>query len=266
VPVPSSWTLEGQAQTYQRDNVFEAINGAAELYLSYGMQSLQVATLKSGKVEIGLRIFDQAQPLDALGVFLRHRPPDAVRVAAGALSALIADEQCLMVAGRWYVDARALAGKLTAPMCKTVLTTLLSALPGPHTLPAEARLLPDADRVPGSLRFTRESFLGTRDLSHCLHAEYRAKGATKAHHRFVMLAPPGSTSARRWSELAKRWTASNSGDRAVLSRTIPYQGLVVLMLDKDRILGAANVGDLQSTLAVLRASSNTRSDQPSPTR
>jgi hypothetical protein len=42
-PVLAGWTQQNAIQKYNPDNLYEYINGAADLYLTYDFQELQVA-------------------------------------------------------------------------------------------------------------------------------------------------------------------------------------------------------------------------------
>jgi hypothetical protein len=64
------WKWNGKESTYNSRTVFDYINGAAELYLTYGFQGLKVRRFaKPGAPPINLEIYEMASPEDAYGVF-----------------------------------------------------------------------------------------------------------------------------------------------------------------------------------------------------
>lgn len=251
VPVPKGWTAVDKTQTYTRSNVFEAINGAAELYLAHGLEELRIVPMKQGEVEASVYVYKHDTALNAFGIFQRQRPPDAKPLAAGARAAFASAASCMSLDGGWYVEARAIAGDLTEASCATLLGGISRALPGAKGLPSELSLLPVKGRVNGSVRYTRESFLGTRDLTRCLHATYE-KGDT-TYQAFVMLPREGSDVATTWTTLQARWKPAEHKGQAILTRSIPYQGTVVLTASKTHLRGIAGAKDLPTALELLPA-------------
>jgi hypothetical protein len=68
------WLRASDDQRYDRTNLFDYINGGAELYLSFGFKELVNRTYsRSGQPEIIVDIFDMQSPRDAFGVFSHSR-------------------------------------------------------------------------------------------------------------------------------------------------------------------------------------------------
>ena len=63
------WQLDGRLETYDPDNLYEKINGAAEQYLAYGFTELNYVTLARGDDFISLELYDQASFPNVLGLF-----------------------------------------------------------------------------------------------------------------------------------------------------------------------------------------------------
>jgi hypothetical protein len=118
------------------------------------------------------------------------------------------------------------------------------SLPGGAGTPAELALLPARGRVPGTEGYTRRSYLGTRRLNNCIHAEYGSKRYTL----FVMLPGPGETLDSAWRRMAGHWKPR--GPELIATR-LPYRGALVLMRGRRRILGATGVGSREATIALL---------------
>lgn len=260
LPAPTGWAVVGETEVYDRSNAFEAINGAAEQYIAGGMTALTMANLKDGRgAEVGVRVFTHERPIDAFGAYQRLRDPKGRTLKAGARASIASGDFCLGFDGTALVELRPVGEALTAKTCTAVLSGLLSALPGPKGMPAALKLLPAEGRVPGSEGFARASYLGTRDLSHCLYASYTHGGKTVV--RFVMLPAPGTALAARLKAMNERWKASTVDGRTVLSRKVPYQGVIALRPVKaadgtvSRITGVAGVADLATAVALMLAPS-----------
>lgn len=66
------WNRTKEAEIYRPDNLYEYINGGAELFISYRFRSLEAWEYRrGGEIEIPVDIFDMGHPHNAFGVF-RH--------------------------------------------------------------------------------------------------------------------------------------------------------------------------------------------------
>jgi hypothetical protein len=73
------WKWDGEKKKYTAGNLFEFINGAAELYLAYNVQDLTVVRYqKQAKPQLEAQVYRLATPEDAFGVFsFERQDPDA---------------------------------------------------------------------------------------------------------------------------------------------------------------------------------------------
>ncbi len=70
----NGWQVEAPDQSYNQENLFDYINGGAELYLSYGFQKLLSRTYsRSEQPNIIVDLFDMGSARDAFGVFSHSR-------------------------------------------------------------------------------------------------------------------------------------------------------------------------------------------------
>ncbi len=67
------WTVDGRVETYEPDNLYEKINGAAEQYLSFGFERLHYLTISDGKHFITIEVYDQGSFPNTLGIFAAQR-------------------------------------------------------------------------------------------------------------------------------------------------------------------------------------------------
>jgi hypothetical protein len=71
------WTMDGRVETYDAENLYEKINGAAEQYLAFGFRELHYVTLSDGEGYLTIELYDQGEFPNALGIFSAQR--DAAR-------------------------------------------------------------------------------------------------------------------------------------------------------------------------------------------
>ena len=81
----AGWKWDGKEKTYNSRTLFDYINGAAELYLAYGFQGLQVRRFeKAGAPPINLEIFTLASSEDAYGVFSFEHQDEPAGIGQGS--------------------------------------------------------------------------------------------------------------------------------------------------------------------------------------
>jgi hypothetical protein len=80
------WVREGKVELFTKENLYEHINGEAELYMPYGFEALAYAVYgKSGTKEaLAVDLYRMGSAIDAFGIYSNYRSPDAETVKAGA--------------------------------------------------------------------------------------------------------------------------------------------------------------------------------------
>ncbi len=79
-----SWTRGDPAASYDRETIFEYINGAGEVYRSYAFDQVVVAVYNSAQgPEITVELFDMGNPADAYGVFSYAREQEETGIGGG---------------------------------------------------------------------------------------------------------------------------------------------------------------------------------------
>jgi len=248
-PVADGWAQTGEVLTYSADELWEYINGAAELFVEYDVQTCQTADLASGEVTVTVDLYDMASPLQAFGVYQRESAGGDVELAGAVAASISPPYQALLVKGSTYLKVNVFEGELTDATGRQLLEGLAAALPGTAGLPAELASLPQNGMVAGTHGYQPESFLGLTELTDCLYAEYSLDGE-ESWQGFAFL--PEVASAR-WEELSERWEASETQGFPVLFREVPYTGFVGAIQTGDGIIGVSGAADQAELLARLEA-------------
>lgn len=251
-PEVDGWTRAGDVLTYDGDNLWEYINGAAELFVQYDVQTCRTADLASGDLVVSVDLYDMGTPLNALGVFNQENPAGGVPLPGAIEAAVSPPYQALLLKGATYVKVNAIEGELTEARGRELLEALADALPGGTTLPAELDLLPEDGKVAGSEGYQREGFLGLTELPGCVFAEY--SGADdETWQGFVVLQSAGSSPASVWEALTGDWTSLEHSGHTVLYRQIPYRGLVGVVQIDGSIVGVSGAADQAELLSRLES-------------
>lgn len=247
VPVPAGWTAVDQEYRYGRDNLWEYINGAAELFLTYRFNELVVADFEKGEDAVTVSVYDMGSPLDAYGVYETEKPAQAELLKeTGLVGVLQPPYRGLLIKDRHYVKIEAGGGDISAEALRDALLDVANGLPGENGLPSELAALPTGGRVPGTVAFAGSDYLGLEDLKACLHADYKDVDGNE-YGLFVMK----PTDAFLRNESGK-WTSSAPGKPLTFTREIPYRGVVVLMGDSEQLIGVSGCKDVEQAAALLK--------------
>lgn len=249
-PEVEGWSVASDVRTFTAENLWEYINGAAELFLEYEVETCHTGDLAADDLVVTVDYYNMGTPLNAFGVYVRERPDPGISLP-GATEALVSPPyQALLLKGSWYVKVNAFEGELTEAAGRSLLEAIARELPGSSDYPEELDRLPKNGLVDGTAGFQREGFLGLAELRDCLYGDYSI-GGEEAWQGFVVLPPPESSVDQVWDRLAESWDSLEHEGSTVLYREIPYSGLVGVMKTQRGILGASDATDAQQLIARL---------------
>jgi hypothetical protein len=247
-PAVEGWEPASEVRVYSPENLWEAIDGAAETFLASGFKELRSRDMKSGEIALTLEIYEMDSPLGAFGIFASERPEkeDWLPIGAGAIVSL--PYQCVLLKGSCYVKVAVYEGKVTKEEGEALLEKIAKALPGTDSLPGELKMLPIENMVPHSQGYARQGFLGLPELPHCIWACYTDRYG-RDYRFFFILPSPAATAESTWARLSTNWKTLHHGIHSILFRDVPYTGLVGVARTEKGIYGAA---DSKSELELVR--------------
>ena len=68
-PDIEGWSRDGEVRVWTSENLWEYIDGAAELFIDYEVVTCRVADLSAGGVTVTVDLYDMGTPLNAFGIF-----------------------------------------------------------------------------------------------------------------------------------------------------------------------------------------------------
>jgi hypothetical protein len=196
-PEVEGWTQSGEVRIYTADNLWEYIDGAAVLFVEYGVQTCMTADMSAPGVSVTIDLYEMGSALRAVGVFKRESAGSGEVLSGTTVATLSPPYQALMVKGSTYVKVNAYEGELTEPSGRRLLQNLAASLPGETLMPPEFSLLPEEGKVAGSEGYQPGSFLGLEELTDCLYADYEGSDGA-SWEGFVVLPWPPLTFGKRW--------------------------------------------------------------------
>ncbi|MGV8059266.1 MAG: DUF6599 family protein [Smithellaceae bacterium] len=157
------WAIEDEVKLFDKDNLFDHINGEAELYFPYGFDSLAAANYINQEnldLSIVADVYKMGSLLDAFGIYSNYRKPNNSWVAIGA-EGFVSASQLMFYQDRYFVRLQ-VSGETNLP--QEILIKFAQAisgrLPEGALQPKELDILKIAVLVPKSERYLAQSLLG----------------------------------------------------------------------------------------------------------
>ena len=183
-PALPGWKLVPADRTYTPDNLFDLIDGAADVYLSFGFVDLHIAEYTdTAGTTVRVELYRHRSPEMAFGIYSGERNTDYHFLPVGA-QGYVEEGVLNFLTGMYYV-------KLTTPTPGASGTTALTciahaldtSLHQPPGFPPELVLFPAEGKS-----LNAESFIGENVLGYSsLHSAFIAEYATPSPHKFFFV-------------------------------------------------------------------------------
>ena len=236
------WFSQGEILTFNRENLWEHINGAADQFLDLGFQQLQVGDFNKGSVSVSVEIYDMKKNLNAFGIYALERSTPFHALQIGTQAILYLPVQALLLKNIYYVKLNAYEGELTEQGGKEVLNLIANNLPGNADFPFELQSLPVTGKLVGTEGYSREAFLGLSELRNCLYAEYE-DGSSKRFKFFRIVSDSLTGDKEIYDSLPEKWITGMFRKHQIRTFEIPYSGTTAVILTELGLLGVTDCQD-----------------------
>jgi hypothetical protein len=214
---------------YDRETLYDYIDGGAELYLSYGFHHLvSCKYIQMGEPDILVDLFDMGTSQNAFGVFSQSR--EVIEDAFGQGSQYT-EGLLLFWKGRYYVSILSSpeSGRSKDAVFE-LARTIVSAISDEGPLPDVLTRLPREGLVEESIRYFRhyiwlnshyyvadENILHIDDTTHAVLAKYRrdAEGRGGAYILLVVRYPEAAAATSAHDEFVAQYLPERSDEPAV---------------------------------------------------
>ena len=232
----AGWLLDGAINYYDRETLFEYINGEAELYFPYGFERLASAFYqKRNDTNIGLAadIYKMGSRLEAFGIYSNFRRPDAERIKIG-IEGFVNPSQLMFYQDRYFIQLSASgATTLDRWVLETLAMAISKKIPGKSEPPREIAYLKIPKIIPGTEAYVPQSLLG--------YAFFRRGLTAKADHngkpvRILVVLEDSEASVKKALQsyeaflkekgITPQWLADSKG-LILLAADPLYQGIVL---------------------------------------
>jgi hypothetical protein len=235
-PAVPGWRLTIDSSVYTPQNLWNLIDGSAELFLSYGFVDLTIGQyLTPDSLDVRVEAYRHASPTLAFGIYASERKPDYQFIEVGTQGY---QENGILnfLSGEYYVKLSThSSGTRANAAIRMIAIMMATALDRPREWPAGIRLLPVEGRQANSEAFVAQNLLGYSFLGNAFTALYgegdgflifvielprktEAEGAIKKYEAIIPAASPryGGT----------RFQDPNNGPVTLLQRDTLLFGLV----------------------------------------
>jgi hypothetical protein len=228
-PELDGWSRDGKIETFQPENLYEHIDGAAENFLAYGFQRLAVQNYgDKQKRALSAEIYFHGSPDNAFGIYGSEKPlaGDYLRIGAQGYY----EEGVLnFISGAYYVKLNGFdLGAGGREILLGLARRIAAAIGGTNLLPETLSAFPAPGRIANSERFIAPHFLGLDFLGPAFSADYERRGEK---FKLFVIKAAGEEQARAmlrsWASLDKQRPAGEIRPGSVVIDD-PYNGVVRL--------------------------------------
>ena len=183
-PLPTDIFAHGSPGFYTPDNLYEYMDGGADIFLLYGVRSLLHLDLRSKSADITVDVFDMGSADTAFGIYAAERSPDEPYVPIGTEG--YANKGALnFFQDQYYVKLQGFGEGADAAL-DTIARAITARIGTNHTFPAVFSRLPTENRKPHSEQYIPNDPLGHSYLGPAYMAAYTFDG--KESKLFVTIA------------------------------------------------------------------------------
>jgi len=250
-PLPGNPTAQGAASFYGPDNLYQYMDGGADVYLLYDFQVLLHQDLKSGQAELAVDIFDMGNSEDAFGMYAAERAPGYNFLDIG-VEAYRNEGILNFLQDRYYIKLAGF-GPGSDDLLEKIARVISERIGGAQSIPPLLEKIPQEHRVKHSEQFTRKDPLGHPFLSPAYVMSYKqggleskllisvAKDVAEAKSKLESL-------AKYFRESGKCEAAPDLGDSAVRASNT-FEGHVIAIAQGRYLIVVVNpVGDAAALL------------------
>jgi hypothetical protein len=257
LPVPAcadGWNMDGKVDLYDKETLFDRIDGEAEAYFPYGfdvLASARYASRRNPRIAVDVDVYRMGSPLDAFGIYANYRRRENTGAGIGA-GGTLSPSQLIFHQGNYYVRLQATgATSLGEDVLLACARAISRRLPADAGRPGELEVFAIPSVVPGSERYIARSLLGYDFFRRGLVADAVADGGSMQ----LFLVPEDSVdAASRAFDRYRSYLKTSGADiratgvpgRESLAAVDPLYGNVHVARSGRFLVGAVRFGDLSA--------------------
>ncbi len=175
LPDVVTWKIPEPPQDYFPETLFEYINGAAEIYLSYDFKELTAGQYEKGDSNASLiiEIYDMGNEKNSFGIYSAERFPDSQFISIGN-QGYLEEETLNFIVGKYYIKLLCFdSGEEAANFLKLFAQDVVKRVKDKGSLPSALAFFPKQGIVRNSEKFILRNFMGYSFLHSGYLANYK---------------------------------------------------------------------------------------------
>lgn len=173
-PELQGWKLTEENEIYDSNNLWDIIDGAADLFLEYSFLDLHVVHyLSEDSIEVKVELYRHNNSLNAFGIYSQERNPEYHFIRAGA-QGYIEDNVLNFLDGVFYVKLSTYEnGERGREALLFIAEKLDEFLKQENSFPHILSCLPDESKQINTEKYTARNFLGYSFFNSAVTALYK---------------------------------------------------------------------------------------------
>ena len=209
-PLPAGAVAKHAASFYGPDNLYEYMDGAADIFVLYGVHTMLHLDLTANATDISVDLFDMGSPETAFGMYAAERSPDFHFIMIGA-EGYQYEGMLNFLQDRYYVKLLGFGNGADAVL-EQLARALSARIGGNPAIPALLAKLPAEDRKPHSEQYIPADPLGHPFLGPAYAVAYVS--GTQESKLFVTLARDRADAQQRLKQLEQHFAKTGQCQRA----------------------------------------------------
>jgi hypothetical protein len=239
-PEIPGWKLKVDDRVYNSGDLWELINGAADIFLSYYFEDLHIGEYTKKNQMIRVELYRHKTVDDAYGIYTAERMPDYPLVSVGA-QGYKSQGVLNFTAGNYYVKIMS-AGIDEADEISIASTAekIDASLMQPKLMPDILNLFPEEGKVMLSDSYIAQNFMGYTFFHHAFTAKYENPADFQL---FIIRLPPEEI-----QKMVDQYIAMMKEDKVTRSNELIivndlFNGTVFLNQTNNILVGVVNTQD-----------------------
>lgn len=183
LPEVNGWTIDEKIETFNPQNLFNRINGAAPLFIENNFREMTSMQYIRGEDRITIQAYRHAGPEDAFGMYASERSSGLNSYPIGGESQGDS-ESMYFFAGNIYVKMWANSEEDVSNILQTIASSLAKGIDKNAGYPAVVAAMPSKDMTPYSQAYITANYIGHEFLKGVYTADYKKGG--KVFQLFVI--------------------------------------------------------------------------------
>ncbi len=236
-PQIRGWKLTVDETVYTPNNLWDVIDGAADLFLEYNFVDLHIGRyLKSADLEIKVELYRHKSAVDAFGMYSQERYPEYHFIDLGT-QGYIEKGSLNFLRGEYYIKISTVQSEKAAQDgLRTIGDVLENHIKRAKSWPGLLAAFPARGKQANTEQYVARNFLGQSFFNNVFTAGYNDSTALKA----FIIRMESSGEARKTIDtylatLPKAGISRNEGGRVDVRD--PHNGIVTFILSQGTIYG-----------------------------